>query len=210
MRKFLKILGWTSTISILLIITFGFTVPFEDRDGKCTICGMYVFEKTSTRFNKPFLVPRQSQVSRYYSSAGLPSHEHHWEFLGGVTYTNLFSYPANHNLKRSDGFLIVQDEFLVQILERLSDNESRLELIRAINSDDEYIRDRVRNEIAMRSPGGIGGFMGWYADFLNSLDGQIECSILPDSIPDSGVSTVSEENLGQVFLTGPEFPGTTD
>lgn len=177
MRRALKIAGIVSTLIVLIFLAVGFTTPFDDREGKCTICGMMVFQKTSDRFDEPFLILRDTDFSRYYQSSGFPDHEHNWEFLGGVTRTNLFSFPGKYEFERSDEFLLVKDDFLIGIMERLPDTESRLNLLRAINCDDLKIRKEVRKEIASRYPNGMGGFMEWWKKYSERIK-KFESSII--------------------------------
>jgi len=175
-----KVRIFVSLMPILLVIMLiaGYFMPFEDREGRCTICGKKVFQRTSPWLSQPVNVYRSTWMSNWYDRHDMPDHEHNFEFLGGLTTTNLYSYPAQYEFERSDPLLIVTDEFMVSLLNRLETREKQIELIRAINSCDDYVRETVREHIYAACPGGLGSFIVWWEEFLELRDEPIPCDLL--------------------------------
>jgi hypothetical protein len=93
--------------------------------------------------------------------------------------TNLYGYPAEYEFEPSDPFLLVPDEFIIEVLMRLEVNDARIEFLRAINCDDDYVKRTVRAELYADYPGAIGSFMEWWEKFIEARDGVVPCSVLP-------------------------------
>ena len=172
-RRILKILGFVSPIVLIALIIAGSKMPMEGREGKCTVCGLKILERTSNWLSQPITVVKNTPLSIYYEKIGLPAHEHRWEYLGGVTHSNFFSYPVKFDDERSDPFLLISDNFLIGILTRLETNDARIRFIEALNADDTKISETVRERLYEAYPGGVGGFMAWWSDFAATHEDSI-------------------------------------
>jgi len=150
----------------------GAYAPFHDREGRCTICGMRILEKSSPWLSQPILHATNTRLSINYVHSGLPDHEHNWEYMGGYMDTNFYGFPAEYVFDRTDPLLLVSDEYLLEI-------HRRLELLRALNCDDEYVRDTVRSNLYAHYPNRIGSFLAWWDAFMVERQGVVPCELLP-------------------------------
>jgi hypothetical protein len=178
-RRFVRLVSSLFLLAVVAFLVVGYFMPFEDREGRCTICGMQVYEKSSLWLKQPITITRDTPLSRYYEQAGLPEHEHRWEFMGGVTYTNLFSIPGRYEFERSDPLLLVPDDFMIEVLRRLSVPEAQVELLRGLNCDDEDVREEVREHLYISYPGAIGSFLAWWEEYISGRGGVVPCAALP-------------------------------
>ena len=181
---------------IVATLVTGFFMPFEDRQGVCTVCGMQIYEKKSTWLNEPITVIRPSRLSGYYKKVGLPDHEHNWEYMGGVVKTNLYGIPARYDLVRSDPLLIVPQNFILNVLERLEKRNAQIEFLRALNSTDIKFRDDVRAHLYESYPGQIDGFLEWWEIVMTARHGVAPSDILPGPVWDRRLEQAGENRAG--------------
>jgi len=184
------------TVWFTVILVAGFFMPFEDRQGVCTVCGMQIYEKKSSWLNDPIHVARQSRLSGYYKKVGLPDHEHNWEYMGGVVKTNLYGIPARYDFLRSDPLLIVPQYFILNVLERLEKRNAQIELLRALNSTDIKFRDDVRAHLYESCPGQIERFFEWWEIVMTARQGEAPSDILPGPVWDHRLKQ-AEENKAE-------------
>jgi hypothetical protein len=176
-RIYLRIAGRIAPFLIIAFLVVGYLMPFEDYQGQCTICGTKIFRRTSPWLADPIDVTSDSKLSRFYASMDLPEHEHQWEFVGGYTKTNLFSVPSRYQFERSEVLLLVPEERIIEILSRVELKNAQIELIRAINCDDEDVRELVRQNLyEMR---GVDDFIKWWEEFAKTWNHDFPCSVLP-------------------------------
>jgi hypothetical protein len=180
MRRILRIFVIVATVSILAVLIGGYFTPFEDRQGRCTICGENVYEKyTPLLGGHRWTFEMPSEVSRFYNRHNLGAHEHNWEYMGGFTRTNLYGYPAEYIYGPSDPLLLVPDDFMVEILMRLETREDQQRFIRALNDDDPYIRDQTRSHLYAAFPNSRGSLMEWWEIYKAEKDGIFVSSLIP-------------------------------
>jgi len=177
--KYLKIVAIVSPILIILFGVLGYMAPFRDREGRCPVCGMRILEKNSSWLSEPIIYTRETPLSRFYYRQELPEHEHPWEYMGGTMLTNLYGYPAEYEFEPSDPLLLVPDQYIIEVLRRLEVSEAQIEFLRALNCDDEYIRETVRAELYASYPGGIGSLSRWWEEFITDRGGIVPSSVLP-------------------------------
>jgi len=202
--KFWKIIKGTFIFTVSLLVIFivaGFFIPFSDREGVCSVCGMKIYEKQSDWFEKPFRYTRITSLSNYYQSVELPDHEHNWEYLGGVVKTNLYGFPAVYDLERSDPLLLVPQRYIIDVLEKLEKRNAQIELLRALNSTDEGLKDSVRTQLYESFPGKMERFLEWWELVMESREGITPSEILPGPVWEKRLKGVDE-----VPVDDPESP----
>ena len=180
MRRILRIFGVLALISILAVLIGGYFVPFEDRQGRCTICGKSVYEKYTPLFGgRRWTFETNTPINRFYDQHELGPHEHHWEYMGGFTRTNLFGLPAEYIYGPSDPLMLVPDDFIVEILMRLETREEQQRFIRALNSDDLYVRNQARSHLYAAFPNSRGSLMEWWEIYKAEKNGIFITGLIP-------------------------------
>ncbi len=177
--KILRIFGIVSPLIIVAVLVTGAIAPFHDREGRCTLCGKRILEKTSPWLDQPITHTFNTRLSVHYENEGLPEHEHNWEFMGGYMDTNFYGFPAVYEFDRTDSLLLVSDDYLLEILRRLEFRDAQIEFLRAVNCDDEYVRTSTRAELYAHYPGRVGSFIAWWDAFMDQRGGLVPCELLP-------------------------------
>ncbi len=195
-RKIFRFAAFAIPLVFVALLVGACFAPCEDYQGRCTVCGLRVYEKRVSFLSEPIRLIQKTKLSRFYEESGLPAHEHRWEYMGGTVKTNLYGYPTRYEFERSDPLLLVPDYFLIEVLRRLEFREAQKELLRGLNCDDEGVRETVREHLYAAYPNGMGSFMRWWEEYITGRQGQVPSAVLPGPMREKRLEESGESAAG--------------
>lgn len=202
MRRTLRIIITVVALAVTAFLVVGYFVPFEDRQGRCTICGKHVYEKYTPLFGGiRWTFEMDGPISRFYDQSNLPEHEHNWEFMGGFTKTNLYGIPAEYMYGPSDPLMLVPDDSVLYVLTRLETRDEQLRFISALNCDDLYVRNQTRLHLYTAFPDSYGSLMEWWEIYREEKNGIFPSELIPG--PSSEDMTSSDNVVRSDEPAGP-------